>query len=103
FCLRLAKLLNINAPHAEIRWLDNTPYFLIERYDRIKNDNTIIKRIHQEDFCQALGIPPKFRYEHEGGPNIKQSFELLQNHSLKPASDSLSFIQRIVFNYIISN
>lgn len=103
FCLRLAKLLNIETPHAEVRWLEGTPYFLIERYDRIFEAGTGIKRLHQEDFCQALGILPELKYEREGGPGIAQSLGLLQQYSLRPAADQLAFIQRIIFNYLIGN
>ncbi|MBX9805418.1 MAG: type II toxin-antitoxin system HipA family toxin [Alphaproteobacteria bacterium] len=103
FCLSLAALLEIETPRAEIRWLDDTPYFLVERYDRQIDSNNKIVRIHQEDFCQVLGVLPELKYEREGGPSVTQSLELLQNHSLQPAADRLAFIQRLIFNYLIGN
>ena len=103
FCMRLAKLLKIDVPNVEILWIDNIPYFLIERYDRIKDQDGNIIRLHQEDFCQALGIMPEFKYEREGGAGIDDCFNLIQNNSLQPASDRLSFINRLIFNYIIGN
>lgn len=103
FCMRLAKLLNIDTPRTEIHWLGDTPYFLIERYDRIYDKNRVIKRLHQEDFCQALGIMPELKYEREGGPNIAKCLEILQMHSAKPATDCLAFIERLIFNYLIGN
>jgi serine/threonine-protein kinase HipA len=103
FCLHLAKLLKIDTPKAEIRWLGSTPYFLVERYDRKLDANKEIKRLHQEDFCQALGILPEFKYEREGGPSIARSLSLLQQHSLTPVGDCLAFIHRLIFNYLIGN
>lgn len=103
FCLTLAKLVKIDVPHAEIHWLGDIPYFLVERYDRRFDLNKETKRLHQEDFCQALGIMPELRYEREGGPSIAQSLTLLQENSLQPAVDRLAFIQRLIFNYLIGN
>lgn len=103
FCLRLAALLKIETPHADIRWVGGTPYYLIERYDRQLTVTGELKRLHQEDFCQALGILPEFKYEREGGPTIAQSLTLLQDYSGRPARDRLAFLQRIIFNYLIGN
>ncbi|MGV8947947.1 MAG: HipA domain-containing protein [Candidatus Paracaedibacter sp.] len=103
FCLRLAAQLNIETPQAEIRWLEDTPYFLVERYDRKIDASKKIMRLHQEDFCQALGILPELKYEREGGPSVLQSLTLLQNYSLRPAADRRALIQRLIFNYLIGN
>jgi len=103
FCMRLAKLLEIDTPNTEVRWLENMPYFLVERYDRIQDKNGVIKRLHQEDFCQALGIMPELKYEREGGPSVAKCLELLQTYSAKPAADHLAFIKRLIFNYLIGN
>ncbi|MCP4476272.1 MAG: type II toxin-antitoxin system HipA family toxin [Gammaproteobacteria bacterium] len=103
FCMRLAQSVGLEVPHTEIRWLDETPYLLVERYDRIMGDNGEIKRLHQEDFCQALAVMPELRYECEGGPTIMQCQEILQKYSVKPAVDELNFLNRIIFNYIIGN
>ena len=27
-------------------------------------------RLPQEDFCQALGVPPHLKYESDGGPGL---------------------------------
>ena len=38
---------------------------LVERYDR-HVDHGAVTRLHQEDFCQALGLPPAAKYEFNG-------------------------------------
>ncbi|MGH1398001.1 MAG: type II toxin-antitoxin system HipA family toxin [Alphaproteobacteria bacterium] len=102
FCMRLAKLVGIDVPAAQIRHVNDTPYFLVERYDRVHNDGTI-KRLHQEDFCQALGIMPDVRYECEGGPNFARCQDVLRDASAKPAADQIALLERLIFNYLIGN
>ncbi len=103
FCTLLAKAVGIEAPHAELRYLNDTPYFLIERYDRTKTSDGKILRVHQEDFCQALGILPELKYEREGGPSFTQCQTLLQQKGLQPAADRLRLLDRILYNYLIGN
>ena len=103
FCLRLAKLVGIETPHAEIRTVNDTSYFLIERYDRIRDKSGQIHRLHQEDFCQALGIMPDMKYEREGGPSLTKCQAILGQFSAKPAVDQMSLLERVIFNYLIGN
>lgn len=52
---------------------------MVERFDRIlSQDGKQLFRLIQEDFCQATGTSPLFKYESDGGPGLKQMFELLQ-------------------------
>jgi serine/threonine-protein kinase HipA len=77
-------------------------YLVIERYDReIKNGQTI--RLHQEDLCQAMGIPSENKYQKDGGPSFKDLFSIIRNYSSQPALDTLSAIRIALFNYIIGN
>ena len=103
FCMRLAKLVGINVPHAEIRFVNGTPYYLVERYDRTQGSDGNISRLHQEDFCQALGIMPDVKYEREGGPSFAQCQGVIQAYSAKPAADQIALLERIIFNYLIGN
>ncbi|MCL2335452.1 MAG: type II toxin-antitoxin system HipA family toxin [Endomicrobia bacterium] len=100
-CMRLASAAGIRVPKVEIRKAKDTPYFLIERYDReLRGDE--IKRIHQEDFCQALGILSGDKYQKDGGPGIKECFDLLDK-TVVPAKDRVAFMKMIMFNYLIGN
>jgi serine/threonine-protein kinase HipA len=75
---------------------------LNERFDRIRN-NSHIKRIHQEDFCQALGISHANKYEKEGGPSLRSSIQLIRDISVEPALDTERFLDWIIFNFICGN
>lgn len=103
FCMGLAKLMGINVPNVWLMEAEETFYYLIERYDRKKNEQGKWIRLHQEDFCQALSIIPENKYQKEGGPSINQCQELILNYSSQPASELLQFMQLIIFNYLIGN
>jgi serine/threonine-protein kinase HipA len=77
FCLNLAKKIGLSVADAEIKKTEDINYLLVKRYDRIHVDNQVM-RVHQEDFCQALGIPSTNKYQNEGGPSLKQCFDLLR-------------------------
>ena len=102
FCMRLSQNMGIKTPNTEIRWLGETPYFLVERYDRVKNKVGHITRLHQEDFCQASGIMPDVKYEREGGPGTTQCQEIINRASARPAADQLDLLNRIIFNFLIA-
>lgn len=101
-CMKAARTLGINTPDVEIRKANDINYLLIERYDREVNAKGFIKRIHQEDFCQALNVSTAYKYQSDGGPKIKDCYELLKKVS-KPALDINQFMERVVFNYLIGN
>lgn len=104
FCMRLAQMVGIEAPEVEAGWSSNdAPYLLVERYDRVTDKEGLTKRLHQEDFCQALGIAPEIRYEREGGPGISRCMDVLREQSLRPAADQLGFLKKVIFNYLIAN
>jgi serine/threonine-protein kinase HipA len=101
FCLRIAKAIGLPIPDIQLRQINNITFLLIERYDRrIKNHS--VERIHQEDFCQGLGVLSSKKYQHEGGPGFKNCFELLKNSS-QPAVDRNLLVSALIFNYLIGN
>jgi serine/threonine-protein kinase HipA len=103
FCMCLAKNLVIKVPNTQIKFAADMPFFVVERYDRVANQDGSMIRVHQEDFCQAMGIMPHLKYEREGGPNIKTCQEIIQKYSAFPAIDSTNFLKIVIFNYLIGN
>jgi serine/threonine-protein kinase HipA len=107
FCLRLAREVGLPAVQAEVRKLDQHVYLLVERYDRMKvrRDKGMarIVRLHQEDFCQAMGVVSEMKYQNEGGPSMEQCFELIRGSSGMAGKDVLTFFDAVVFNYLIGN
>ncbi len=103
FCMKLAKLIGIDVPEAMLHFVDETPYYLVERYDRKIDKKGNVTRIHQEDFCQALGMAPEIKYENEGGPNVAKCQDIIFNYAARPAADQIKFLNIIIFNYLIGN
>ena len=50
-------------------------------YDRVRDEDGTVWRLHQEDFCQALGVPSEKKYQSEGGPSLADCFELIRGAS----------------------
>jgi len=102
FCMRLARKIDLNVPDVLLLPKEK-PLYLIARYDRILSDHGELVRLHQEDFCQAMGIAPDMKYENEGGPSLQACFQLVREHSVSPIADVKALLQWVTFNYIIGN
>jgi serine/threonine-protein kinase HipA len=97
--LSTARHLGLRAAHSEIVTLGTERVVVIERYDRIQNDKSW-RRVHQEDLCQAMGIPPARKYENQNGPSAKQIAETLR--AATGSSDAVrAFADALAFNWII--
>ncbi len=103
FCMALARACGINAAPVEIGKVEDIDYLLAERYDRIRGGEGNIQRLHQEDFCQALGIPSEIKYQSEGGPSLAACFDLIRDASSGPAPDLIALLDAVIFNLLIGN
>ncbi len=101
-CMRVAGRIGLNVPHVEIRKAADIPYLLIQRYDRESQGGGMIRRIHQEDFCQALGVLSANKYQSDGGPGFKTCFDLMMKTS-RPALARNCLAEMMVFNFLIGN
>jgi serine/threonine-protein kinase HipA len=82
-CMKTANLLGFEVAQSEITHFDDERAQVITRYDRIHHSSGSTLRIHQEDFCQALGIHPAHKYENEGGPGLADMVKLLRGIGLR--------------------
>ncbi len=103
YVMRLAAALGLDVAQVEPRVVRGRPFLLVERYDRTRDRNAVVRRIHQEDFCQALGVPSEAKYASEGGPGLKDCFDLLRRISTRPAVDVLKLLDAVIFNLIVGN
>jgi serine/threonine-protein kinase HipA len=82
-------------------------FLVVERYDRIQRqtpgEDSVVERVHQEDFCQAQGIVPETKYQKEGGPSLKDCFNLLRAVSSAPVIDLARLLEAVIFNYLVGN
>ena len=101
-CMKLAKKIGLPVPNVDLLTIAGKDVFVVERYDRIKKDNSI-QRLHQEDFCQALGIMSTSKYQNDGGPGIADIFNVIKDNCTVPAFETQKFLRYVIFNFLIGN
>jgi serine/threonine-protein kinase HipA len=79
------------------------PYLRVARYDRKRDAAGQLRRVHQEDMTQALGISNRLKYEEDGGPSLGAIASLLRRHSVDPVTDIATLRDWQIFNYLIGN
>jgi serine/threonine-protein kinase HipA len=106
-CMKLAAEAGLPAEGVETRTVDGIDFLVVERYDRnhrkAPDETSTLERLHQEDFCQALGIVSEFKYQKEGGPSLKECFGLLRDVSSAPVIDLIRLLDAVIFNYLVGN
>lgn len=106
-CMKAASAAGLPAAEVEFRQVEGIDYLLVERYDRQKRmvpgGAAFYQRLHQEDFCQALGVASERKYQSEGGPSLKQCFALLRGVSRVPIIDLQRLLDAVIFNVLIGN
>lgn len=100
FCLKLAQRLGLQAAVSSVIQPGAYPAIVVQRYDRVFQEGRCL-RIHQEDLCQALSVPPSIKYQNEGGPSVKDVAKLLWDVSSEPAKDVRRFADALIFNWLI--
>jgi serine/threonine-protein kinase HipA len=101
FCLELARTLGLPVADSRIMQFQDEIAIVVERYDRVRTEAGL-RRVHQEDMCQALSIPPTRKYQNEGGPGIGDIVELLKTYSANPGEDVGTFLNSIAYNWVIA-
>lgn len=103
FTTLLALKVGLPAVNLKLHQLKSKSYISIERYDRYKDEEENVHRLHQEDFCQALGYGYQYKYEEESGPTFAECYRLIQEASTDPAIDTQSLLRWQIFNVLAGN
>lgn len=101
FCMRLAAEMDIPTARTQVLNFGGEVAIVVARYDRRRDTQGRLRRIHQEDACQAMGYHPAKKYEAEGGPGITDIMKLL-NSSSRPEVDRTTFMRAQLFNFLIA-
>ncbi len=99
-CLGLARALGLPAAGSEVLGFEDEVAITVERYDRDRTADAI-RRLHQEDLCQVLGLPPTKKYQNEGGPGCAEIVEAIRTQSREPEEDAWTFARAAMLNWII--
>ncbi len=103
FCMALAEAMQLKPAKARIHVVLDRCFLLVERYDRVVTAPGHRQRLHQEDFCQALGVVPEMKYQNEGGPDLTQCFDLVRRATRPSAPQVLRLFDYVIFNALIGN
>lgn len=101
FSMRLAERLGLSVARSGLMSIKGRIYYWTERYDR-ERAGGVIRRLHQEDFCQITGTSGELKYESEGGPSFANCMAAMGAMGIALA-DRFAFIDRMIFNYLIGN
>ena len=78
-CAKILEALGLPVAATSVETFGDQKVLVVERFDRAwMGDSQWIARLPQEDFCQALGVPPDKKYEQDGGPGMDRCLSLLQ-------------------------
>jgi serine/threonine-protein kinase HipA len=103
FCMALAEAMQLRPAKSKIHVVLKRPFLLVERYDRVTDAQGQRQRLHQEDFCQALGVVPEMKYQNEGGPDLARCFALVRGVTRPSAPQILRLLDYVIFNALIGN
>lgn len=112
YCLRLAEAAGLSVPECYLDTIGVQPVFVIERFDRMvlsEDDRRAgggvrrVQRLHQEDFCQVLGLLPERKYERGGVRYAKKVRDTLYERSSDPVRDIEAFVRLLVVNAVLGN
>jgi serine/threonine-protein kinase HipA len=104
FCLTLARRMKIPTPKVTTDRAGKRSYLLVKRYDRTDVSGRC-RRLHQEDYCQALGKPPSAKYESNQtgtrGPTLKDMFDITRRYM--PPTEIVHLLDRVILNVLACN
>lgn len=101
FCMRVAAHSGLRVAEIETRSIQGRPVLFVRRYDRLVHENGTVERIHQEDFCQALGLAPGNKYEEDDGPSLRRVVDILQ--AVASDEDLDDFLRAVTLNVVLGN
>jgi serine/threonine-protein kinase HipA len=99
-CAEILRLWGFSVAATDVVRFGADKVLVVERFDRVRTlDGDVVERRHQEDFCQALGLPPDLKYESDGGPGIAACLELLRESADK-RDGSTFLLAQLAFSFL---
>ncbi|MEJ0011355.1 MAG: type II toxin-antitoxin system HipA family toxin [Bauldia sp.] len=100
YCLQLLAAFGLTVNNARIETFGRTKALVIERFDRRWTRDKRLLRLPQEDFCQALSVPPSRKYQSDGGPGLVGILGLLGG-SDTPEEDRIAVFKAQILFWLI--
>lgn len=96
-------------PTAEVVSLnlsDAPPTLVVTRFDR-DHESGALRRVHQEDGAQAMGLPPDRKYisssPSHSDPSLLKIANLLERYAVDPSFEQARLLEQTVINVIVGN
>ena len=102
FCMTVCRQVGLPVAKARVERIAGRTCLVSERFDR-EGEGLGAKRIHQESFCQALGITPFAERETDEGeaPGFAEATGLL--HAVSRPDDVITLLNVAFCNYMLGN
>jgi serine/threonine-protein kinase HipA len=102
-CLDAARCAGLVVARTHVARFGEESAIVVDRYDRRLADGRLV-RIHQEDVCQALSVPPSRKYQNEGGPGPREIARLLRETMPPRIADEAvwRFLDALAWNWLIA-
>jgi serine/threonine-protein kinase HipA len=102
--MRVARHADVAAAESHLAHFDQREAIVVTRYDRTPSG----ERLHQEDFCQALGLDPQAKYESRTefelhGSRLRRLARAAAARSLDPDAFRTALLEAVTFNIVIGN
>jgi serine/threonine-protein kinase HipA len=106
-CLLLARAVGLTTVDVELVVLASQTCLIVSRFDRVVEKGAV-RRVHQEDLCQALGVDARgnrgrAKYERAGGPSLRQAAELLDTYARDSRAEFDRLARIVAFTVLIGN
>lgn len=100
FCMSFCRAMGMDVAAVEIADFEDVRSLVVTRFDRRWTKDGRLIRLPQEDFCQALSVPPSQKYQMDGGPGFAEGIGLL-NGSDDPELDQRAFFRSQVLFWLL--
>lgn len=101
-CSKLLAAYGLPIARCDIARFSDVPVLIVERFDRrLSSDKRWWMRLPQEDFCQALAVPSRMKYEADQGPGIPQIMAVLRG-SEQPDVDRERFLRTQILFWMLA-
>jgi serine/threonine-protein kinase HipA len=100
FCMTFCRAMRADVAEVEIVDFEDVRALSVTRFDRRWAKDGRLLRLPQEDFCQALGVPPSRKYQMDDGPAVPDCMGLLAA-SDRPTQDQRAFFQAQILFWLL--
>lgn len=104
WALHVARAAHLAAAESRLATFEDREAIVVTRYDRTAAG----ERRHQEDFCQAMGLPPQAKYESTAeskrhGSRLKRLARTAAARAADPDDFRATLLRAVTFNVVIGN